>query len=49
MVGWIVFICDKALGANLNHTTSYSLGFTQGVSSPLTSNALKFCFGMCFR
>jgi hypothetical protein len=25
------------------------LGFAQGVSSPLTSNALMFAFGMCFR
>jgi hypothetical protein len=25
------------------------LGFAQGVLSPLTSNALKFGFGMCFR
>jgi hypothetical protein len=48
-IGWIVFLRDEAPGANLTHPASYNLGFTQGGSSPLMSNALKFCFGMCFR
>jgi hypothetical protein len=43
------FPCDETLGANLTHPASYSLGFARGVLSPLTSNAFKFGFGMCFR
>jgi hypothetical protein len=45
----LAFLHDETPEVNLTHPASHSLGFTQGVSSSLTSNAFKFGYNMCFR